>query len=76
MMIIMIFRRYGLTGMAFACCLEDLHLQIQLSLNTMFAQGEWTLLQIYHYVSTLADTMNRLARLVHLDGVVFKVKTT
>ena len=76
MMIIMIFRRYGLTGMAFACCLEDLHLQIQLSLKTMFSQGEWTVLEVYHHVSTLAYTLDRLVRLVHLDGIVFEVKIT
>ncbi|KAI9253896.1 gamma-tubulin complex component protein [Phascolomyces articulosus] len=63
-------KRYGLTGIAFACCLECLHLQIQHSLSTVFSQGEWTLLQVYHHISTLADTLNRIARLVHLDGGV------
>ncbi|KAI9492982.1 hypothetical protein BDB00DRAFT_409852 [Zychaea mexicana] len=68
-------RRYGLTGTAFACCLADLHLQIQHSLGTVFAvENDWTVLKVYHHVSTLANVVNRLAHLVHLDGVAAPVE--
>ncbi|KAG0179588.1 hypothetical protein DFQ29_001907 [Apophysomyces sp. BC1021] len=62
--------RYGFTGVAFACCLGELHINIQHSISTMFEDlDNWTVLKIRQYTDSLDTVMERLTRLCNLDSM-------
>ncbi|KAL9552386.1 hypothetical protein MBANPS3_003797 [Mucor bainieri] len=55
--------KYGLTGVAFGCCLQDLLMHIQQTTVSVFStgnQGSMTVLKLYHSIQNLATVVDKL----------------
>lgn len=65
--------KYGSTGLAMACCLSELHLNIQQSIHSISEQEkELTVLKVHQYVNHLAAVTKRLYTLFYPSSQVKK----
>lgn len=71
------FRIYGSTGVAFACCLSELLLNIQNSLINMFASMKdiSTILKVHQYGNSMMMVCERLCNLCSIQVNGEEVKT-
>ncbi|GAN02739.1 conserved hypothetical protein [Mucor ambiguus] len=61
---------YGLTGVAFGCCLQDLLMHIQQTTVTVFSTGNhesMTVLKLYHSIQSLAAIVDKLHGLCQIQ---------
>lgn len=60
-------QRYGLTGLAFASCLSQWHMNVQHAIVSVFENQHATLLKVFHYVHDLSFITDRLYQLCCIE---------
>lgn len=61
---------YGLTGVAFGCCLQELLMHIQQTMMSVFSDNDpqsMTVLKVYYTVESLATVVEKLYRLCQIQ---------
>ncbi|KAG2234739.1 Spc98 family-domain-containing protein [Thamnidium elegans] len=59
--------QYGLTGLAFASCLSQWHMNVQHAIVSVFENQQATLLKVYHYVHDLSFITEQLYQLCCIE---------
>ncbi|GAA5801842.1 hypothetical protein HPULCUR_007297 [Helicostylum pulchrum] len=60
-------QQYGLTGLAFASCLSQWHMNVQHAIVSVFETQQATLLKVFHYVHDLSFITDRVYQLCCIE---------
>ncbi|KAI8994524.1 Spc98 family-domain-containing protein [Pilobolus umbonatus] len=62
--------RYGSIGVAFGCCMLELHINILDKIITVFDEmKDLSILKVYHHIHTISAVIDKLAQLCHINGI-------